>query len=165
MNIIGIDLSLAGTGMSRVGSSWTIKTKEADQDGRLVQIYNVIRSEVSNLVDLAVLEDLPVHAMAAGITGRVQGIARLALIQENVPYITVDPSSLKKFATGSGAAKKPQMKESVNETDSEGWDDNAVDAYWCRQFGLYANFLRQAPHGEYPYKYKRYDSTGRRFNK
>lgn len=158
MAVLGLDLSLAATGISSVANTWTYKTKDTDHDLRLLHIYNMVQGEVSLLgpQDLVVLEDLPIHAMSAGITGMVQGVARLAIVRHGVPFVTVSPPSLKKFATGNGAAKKPQMLASVPSTvDATKWDDNAVDAYWCRRLGEELKTVTGV-------KYKRYDQYGRR---
>lgn len=165
--IVGLDPSLAAFGISLPNESFTLKTKDDNKDGRLLFLFNELFELLHDTSpDLAVVEDLPVHAMAAGITGMVQGITRVVLLKLGIPYLTVDPSSLKKWATGNGSAKKPQMKEALPEglKDSK-WDDNTVDAYWARLFGEWHLGEIEHPRGskglEWNYKYKTYNQYGR----
>jgi Holliday junction resolvasome RuvABC endonuclease subunit len=87
--------------------------------------------------DLVMLEDLPTHAQGAGKTGMAQGVVRLALVLGGIKYVLVTPASVKKFATGSGNATKPDMRmEIFKRTGTDIRDDNQVDAWWLRQMGL-----------------------------
>jgi Holliday junction resolvasome RuvABC endonuclease subunit len=87
-----------------------------------------------------VIEDLPTHAHSAGLTGMAQGVVRLALIENEVPFAVVTAASLKKFATGSGNAAKADMRmELYKRTGLDLRDDNEVDAWWLREIGLHLN--------------------------
>lgn len=148
--VIGLDLSLTATGMVRAdGTGLTIKTKLKDGDRRLEQIYNAIAVQ-AQAGGLAVLEDLPYSARQAGVTGMVQGVARLALLSLGVRYAFLSPATLKKFATGNGRADKVDMaaaflKHHGNKFATVGTaqfvagvqltDDNQVDAAWLRLAG------------------------------
>lgn len=143
--VIGLDLSLTGTGIAyRDGSTTTIKTKTADGDRRLVDIAEHVAVAIGgNLtglgpaVDLVVLEDLPKHAMAAGITGMVHGAVRVVLLDAGIPYATVAPATLKAYATGKGNATKTDMAvAALKRGDQEFGDDNQCDAWWLRAAGL-----------------------------
>jgi Holliday junction resolvasome RuvABC endonuclease subunit len=145
ISVLGLDLSLTGTGIAyRDGSTRTVKTRPADGDRRLLQIAEEIRIAVGGgdtglgpAVDLAVLEDLPKHAMAAGITGMVHGIARAVLLEAGVPYALVAPATLKAFATGKGAGDKTGMAMAAyKRAGREFGDDNQCDAAWLRWAGL-----------------------------
>lgn len=57
------------------------------------------------------------------------GVLRLLLFKENVPFIVVPPSTLKKFATGKGNADKREVAVAVaRRWDVEG-NEHEVDAY------------------------------------
>lgn len=137
-SIVGLDPSLAATGIAgKDGDLWTLKQKPKDGDVRLVNIYAGVAAAVAGS-DLVVMEDLPRNAMGAGVTGMVQGVCRLAMRDLGVPYITITPATLKKFATGKGNAKKPDMRAAwFNLTGMDNKDDNQVDAAWLRVIGLY----------------------------
>lgn len=118
------------------GSTYTVKTKQAG-DRRLLEICQEIGIAVDGRdITLVVIEDLPTHAHSAGITGMVHGAARAYLLRLKVPYVTVPPATLKKFATGRGNAGKPEMAVSLfKRLGRELPDDNQVDAFWLRAAG------------------------------
>lgn len=140
MRVIGIDPSLSGTGFAQHhGQLHTIKTTAKMGDGeRLLHLYRELVKLTTDGADFAVIEDLPTHAMSAGLTGRAQGIVRMTLAQRGIPYVAIPPASLKKFATGKGNAKKDAMRQAWLEfTGVDNADDNQVDAAWLRQIGLH----------------------------
>jgi len=64
-------------------------------------------------------------------------MARHACIYTKAQYIDVAPPTLKKFVTGSGAAKKDQMRLAVyKKWGYEHDSDNVVDAYALARLGL-----------------------------
>lgn len=137
MNVLGLDLSMTGTGICSVnGETRTIKPKSSLGDQRLSLIHDEVNKELSG-VDVVVIEDLPTHAHGAGVTGMVHGAVRHLLLLKGIDYVLVTPATLKKFATGKGNADKTAMtlaayKRSGLEFD----DDNQVDAFWLRVAGL-----------------------------
>lgn len=141
--MIGIDPSISGTGVAQHdGSLHTIKTTLKEGDGeRLLKLYRelgtLMRVEMVK-AEFAVIEDLPTHAMSAGLTGRAQGIVRMTLAQWDTPYVAIPPATLKKFACGKGNAKKDVMRQAWLEFSGlDNADDNQVDAAWLRQIGLH----------------------------
>lgn len=138
-NVIGIDPSLTATGIATEAETYVVRT-DSTTPRRLAVIYDGAYTAVTNTVpvDLAVVEDLPTHAHGAGLTGMAQGVIRLALLEMNVPFVTVPAASLKKFATGSGNANKADMRlELFKRAGVDIRDDNEVDAWWLRQIGLH----------------------------
>lgn len=137
--IVGIDPSLAGTGICTGTDWWTVHSTE-DGDHRLWAIHTDVVMAVTGQapVRLAVLEDLPVHGKAAGKTGMAQGVVRLALLERRVPYALATAATLKKFATGRGNAPKPDLRmELYKRTGLDIADDNQVDAWWLWQLGCH----------------------------
>lgn len=139
MRVIGIDPSLSATGFAYLdGELWTIKTTAKQGDGeRLLYLYRKLATLTVG-AEFAVIEDLPTHAMSAGLTGRAQGIVRMTLAQRGIPYLAIPPATLKKFATGKGNADKAAMRQAWLEfSGDDNADDNQVDAAWLRQVGLH----------------------------
>lgn len=135
--VIGIDPSLDATGICWANSE-TETVHRSSGDHRLADIYDAVTSACYIDPELAVIEDLPVHAMSAGKTGMAQGVVRYALIHSDTPYVTVTPSTLKRFAAGKGNATKSDMRmELYKRTGIDLADDNQVDAWWLRQLGLH----------------------------
>lgn len=137
LRVLGLDLSIAATGLARPdGSTFTIPVRMPG-DWRLMEIEAEVHKVVQEGVDYAVIEDLPTHAKAAGITGMVHGAIRLLLMTENVPYVVVTPATLKAYATGKGNSDKTAMAlAAFKRTGREFADDNQCDAFWLRAAGL-----------------------------
>lgn len=138
LKVIGLDLSLTASGVCLAdGTTHTIKTNAKDGDRRLLHIGHTIANALAPGADLAVVEDLPIHAKSAGITGMVHGVARAALLEAGVPYVLVSPATLKKYATGRGNGDKtPMAIAALKRAGREFPDDNQVDAFWLRHAGL-----------------------------
>lgn len=137
MRVVGIDPSLTGTGICDPdGNMSVVRGPAVLGDARLQLIYDAVLAAAA-LADHAIVEDLPTHAMGAGKTGMAQGVVRLALVQLQVPISLVTAATLKKFATGNGAADKKQMRAALLErTGMDVRNDNKVDAWWLRAAGL-----------------------------
>lgn len=148
MNVIGIDPSLTATGIAdHDGRLFTVKTKAKEKDARLSWIYAAVDDAAyaasawkgsKSAPTVAVIEDLPKQAMGAGITGMVQGVIRLALMEYSIPYVKIPPATLKKFATGKGNADKQAMRAAwLAYSGTDNPDDNQVDAAFLRLIGLH----------------------------
>lgn len=142
VRVIGIDPSLSATGLALPdGSTQTIlySPRNLIGDVRLEIVYEALSALLlEHDVTHAVIEDLPAHAKSAGLTGKMQGIVRLALLQAKIPYVAVVPSSVKKFATGKGTADKSDLRMSLYQRCGiDEKDDNRVDAFWLRQMAMH----------------------------
>lgn len=132
--VVGLDLSMTGTGIAWWDGTTTTLHPKTKGDDRLVEITDHLMAIVA---DLVVIEDLPLSARSAGITGMVHGAVRAMLKRCGIPYATVPPATLKKYATGRGNADKPAMAVAAyKRLGLEGVDDNRVDAAWLRAAGL-----------------------------
>lgn len=147
-SVMGLDLSLAATGLSIEGGHFSAhhtlptKSRKLGGDARLVGLKEEMEALIVYArmlgfpVKLAVLEDLPTHAKSAGLTGRAQGVARVSLQGLGVPYLAIAPATLKKAASGKGNADKYYMRQALlNGMGEHLADDNQVDAYWLLQCG------------------------------
>jgi Holliday junction resolvasome RuvABC endonuclease subunit len=140
ITMVGIDPSLTATGYAHTdGSLNTCPLSKVTGDERLWKIYLWIRGVLKvEKPQYAVIEDLPTHAHGAGITGMVQGVVRLALMERSIQYRTVPPATLKRFAVGRGNATKADMRmELYKRAGVDVRDDNQADAYWLRELGLH----------------------------
>lgn len=137
MIVIGIDPSLTGTGITIGDTRLTVHTDSSEPDGaRLARIYGTVVASCDISTRLAIIEDLPTHGMGAGKTGMAQGVVRLALHAAHVPYVSVPPATLKKYATGSGNAGKADMRMALYQRAGlDLRDDNQADAYWLMALG------------------------------
>lgn len=135
--VVGLDLSLRATGIATATAVVTVGTRPDAGDRRLVQITDAVSEAVADRSALVVIEDLPTHAKSAGLTGMLHGAVRAMLLRRAVDYVTVPPSTLKKFATGRGNCGKPEMAVALyKRAGVELRDDNQVDAWWLRTAGL-----------------------------
>ena len=104
--------------------------------------YSHYTREVAELVDaygvdLVVIEG---YSFAGKFNNSLQyelgACIRMKLHENEVPFIEIPPTSLKKFVTGKGNAKKDLMMLGVYKRwDFDPADDNEADAYGLAQFG------------------------------
>lgn len=144
MNVIGLDLSLNGTGIS-IGDhiNFTQVGNPALGDRRLWAIQDVVRyyascAEVMGRADLAVIEGLPFGNNDRSVA-LVHGAVRAQLAGMGIPFAYVYPTTLKVFATGDSKAGKPEMMAAAVELGAdERIDSDQADAWWLRRMGLAA---------------------------
>lgn len=138
--VVGVDLSLTGTGIATTDGELTVRTNAADPiEMRLQAIRNAVlhRCAVVPPVDLVVIEDFVTRSPAASTLGMVHGVVRVALVEAAVPFVLVPPATLKKYVTGKGNAKKDDMRmETYKRFGLDLADDNQVDAYGLRAMAL-----------------------------
>lgn len=154
--VVGLDLSLVSTGIALADRTFTTgrslpkDATDAERCERIAHIRDVVidecctywRPHVSTpAVDLVVMEGFsfgsPQGATEAGGLGWT---IRIALHQADVPFAVVPPPTLKKYATGSGAAGKDDVKLAALsrlglEFTGKGSGDRC-DATWLRVMGL-----------------------------
>jgi Holliday junction resolvasome RuvABC endonuclease subunit len=151
MNIIGIDLSLTGTGVCllRDGGrelrtiNTTAKTRTED---RLITIRRAIAQECV-YIDAAIIEGLSYGSVGGAQAERsaLHWIVRVDLHQLGVPYVVVTPMSLKKFVCGTAKAEKSMMiREVFRRWNVEAANDNEADAAALAHLGLV--YYGQAEH-------------------
>lgn len=148
---IGFDLSLVGSGVVVLENGKIVKQrliKSKPVGDKPVNEVKRIRKIVEEL-EMIVGENSPTVAVIEGLAFMVRNatalvqlsalnyMVRAMLMDYNVPFIIVAPTSLKKFITGSGAAKKDVMlMETYKRYGVTILDDNENDAYGLAQIGL-----------------------------
>jgi Holliday junction resolvasome RuvABC endonuclease subunit len=134
IKVVGLDLSITGTGVAHTveGAVCThlIKTNPKHRDARLAQIQSEVRVFAQG-AELALIEAPTPKSPSSVVSGMVQGAVRLVLLDLGVPYGTLMPASLKKYATGKGTGDKiPMAIAALKRAGLEFPDDNQCDAFW-----------------------------------
>ncbi|MEK2647321.1 crossover junction endodeoxyribonuclease RuvC [Bdellovibrio sp. BCCA] len=147
LTIIGLDVSLTGTGLSvfthnRETGSIELKnlylistppTKARHQRiGRFLRIVSAIESLLGkHSPDAIAIEGyaLKSQGRAASDLPEIGGMIRLMIIKRCIPFIEIEPTSLKKHITGKGNVDKSIMIKVINELlNISVTDDNVSDA-------------------------------------
>lgn len=146
MFVAAFDLALTRTGWA-IGKfrEHSAVTDVGHLDGRsrgtqrLDQIERDLRP-VWRGADLVVLEGYAFSKGASGHAhgiGELGGIMRLAWWRSGVPFVEVNPSALKKYATGKGnAPKESVLAAAIRRLDYGGDDHNDADALWLLTMAL-----------------------------
>jgi Holliday junction resolvasome RuvABC endonuclease subunit len=147
MIVLGLDLSLTGTGICVVQSNagdgkgllatinTTAKTRTED---RLITIRHTI-AQASSGVDAAIIEGLSYGSVGGAQAERsaLHWMVRVDLYQLGVPYVVVTPMSLKKFVCGTAKAEKSMMiREVYRRWNVVAANDNEADAAALAHLGL-----------------------------
>lgn len=139
---LGLDPSLTAFGVAAYGGgleqTWLLKPKGRGVDRLLDVSYQLsdLFSAVSRthrIADVAV-EDTVRASHSASALGELAGVVKMTChtrLESPAKYpLKVPPATLKKFATGKGNARKPEVIVSVyKKWGQELIDDNLADAY------------------------------------
>lgn len=138
MNIIGLDLSLTGTGICTAGDGCLITTSLTGVE-RLHRLWLDICSELPDRPAVVVLEGYSYGSKGRAVfdIGELGGVVRHELYTSGYRFVVVPPSTLKKFATGKGNIGKDAMVATAARLGCPYDDNNIIDAWWLRQMGLY----------------------------
>lgn len=134
---MGLDLSLTRTGVAFEPVGEEVRSELIPTTGRIGVRLKLIRDAVkaylykARLVELVLIEGHLNHSYSAGTVGMVHGAVRVLLQDEGIPYATIPPTSLKRYATGRGNADKAAMiLAAYKRSGREFIDDNQCDAWW-----------------------------------
>ena len=147
---IGIDTSLTGTGIvvlenGKITKQQLIKSKPSgdkpvNEVKRIQKIVEEIELIVSEYMPrIAVIEGLAYLAKGTSLVqlAALNYMTRAMLMNYHIPFVIVFPTTLKKFATGNGAAKKDEiLLATFKRYGVTIMDDNEADAYNLSQIGL-----------------------------
>ena len=138
MKVIGLDLSLTGTGLvvldstGKVYEAITIKSKLQDME-RLAFIRGTIGQMLTKHEPvMACLEGYSMGSRAGQLAsiGELGGVVKLLLHRNKYRYAIAAPTQLKKFATGKGNCMKDGIMMHVYKRwGYEAKDNNIADAY------------------------------------
>ena len=119
--------------------SGTVKSKPDDNRPRRYDtiLTTLLTVLISHPIDLVVIEGY--SYMSTGQTlylAELGGIVKHELYKREKTVVEVPPSTLKKFVTGKGNAKKDQMMLAIYKRWGTEFDNNdAADAYALAQYG------------------------------
>lgn len=127
VTVMGLDASLNSSGTAYRGMGGELVTgriKPGTKKGCSRLWHNLKAWE--RLLDsvqpgLVVIEGYAMSAKGNAMfnIGEWGGVARLAVWQRGIPFVTVTPSTLKMLITGNGAAKKPQVIAALHKATGE----------------------------------------------
>lgn len=139
MRIMGLDLSMSATGVAFPDGSTAVIKPRGEGDARLLSIERQTEHAVRLArPDLAVIEEFQGAAQGAAnkVIPMVHATVRLIFMRAAIPYVLVNPSTLKLYATGSSSADKTAMTlAAYKRMEREFTDDNECDAAWLRAAG------------------------------
>lgn len=142
MRIMGLDLSITCTGVCFPDESTAAIKPRGTGDTRLLYVEErMVLALRSGRPDLAVIEDDPgiFHGSAAKAIPMVHAVVRLTLMRAGIPYVLVNQTTLKMYATGYGRADKDSMALAAltrggrRFPGDKGGDQ--CDAWWLRAAG------------------------------
>jgi hypothetical protein len=139
-SVVGLDLSLTGTGIANNTGTHRVRCGDLRGCARFSWIAaHIFGDGTTQAADLVVIEGPSYgssgagHHEAAGLWWHI--VHRLDALE--VPYAVIPPSTLKKYAAGKGNATKPDMRVALlQRAGIDERDDNKVDAWWLRAAGL-----------------------------
>ena len=148
---IGVDLSLTGTGLVCLEDGKLIEQKliksKPSGDRPIDELKRILTIAISvqNFIDIYKPDIVVIENLAFGIQ-KTTSLTQLAglnyfirsgLYKIGIKFVLVAPTTLKKYVTGNGAAKKDVlMVEVYKRLGVTMLDDNLCDAYSLAQIGL-----------------------------
>lgn len=142
--IIGLDLSLNSTGVcvmtpDSVYTETITPDKNQALDNRVNDILRAILMHVDK-ESITMIEDYAYASFpgSSSVTklAEINGVVKHDLWSKFIPYFTIAPTTIKKFLTGSGKAKKEDMKlKGYIKYGREFKTSDEVDAYVLAEIG------------------------------
>lgn len=145
MIILGIDPSLSSTGICIMSDDGLVIDSIAIQpiskgSERLAVFHQSLKIIIAKYDIHDIRAFIEGYAFGANnqreALGELGGVLRLELYDGNIPVVVVQPTALKKFATGKGNADKILMGvQLMKEFGLEYPTSDQTDAYWLALFG------------------------------
>jgi Holliday junction resolvasome RuvABC endonuclease subunit len=136
VSVVGLDLSLSGTGIATDEGATTVRTRLVGM-ARLAYLRDAVAS-VAGGAGLVVVEGYSFNSRVGGEhLGELGGVVRLALHEMGAPFADVAPALVKKYATARGNAPKEQVLIAAIHAGADVADNNQADAWWLRALGMH----------------------------
>lgn len=140
--ILGLDPSLRATGLALPdGDLVTIQTPScATLDDKVERVRHIVgHVGVAAKIGALIVIEGPAFGMNNAATHELAGLwwaLVVRLSEQGNQVAVVGPGTLKKFATGNGAAKKPDLRMAhYQRTGEDVADPDQIDAFWLREAG------------------------------
>lgn len=145
--VVGLDLSLTGTGIATHEQTWRVATEP--KDGNTIQRVALVLDLVVNVLERKrpelVVVEAPSFASVGG-SGHERGYLWWRVMEEverrGIDWKTAAPSSIKKYATGSGATsgkgkvdKDAMMLATARRFEWFAGKNDEADALWACAMG------------------------------
>lgn len=155
--IAGLDLSTARTGWCSPDGEFSSITPAAGANEPARRLFEIRRALVHRIRTTPPAPLLVVvEGYSMGSPGRLSlirlgelgGMVRCQLFELGIPYVEVAPTALKRWATGSGRAEKPEMVRAAKAITGGEWaherfpNHDEADAVLLRAMGQAAYGLR-----------------------
>jgi crossover junction endodeoxyribonuclease RuvC len=145
--VLGLDISLCGTGVVVVDMTNTILSRSlvtsSPMPDRFKRFHGIIDSIFSDIrkysPSLIVIEGYAYGARGQAVfdIAELSGIIKKKLWDLKLNFVEVPPTSVKKFICGKGSAKKELMLQQVLKKYGEEFSDsNLCDAYCLARVGV-----------------------------
>jgi Holliday junction resolvasome RuvABC endonuclease subunit len=141
--VVGLDLALNHTGIAHADGTTETFVATADKQANAgLDRMCEIRRHITWVTDIIDLELVVIEALAFDAhdynrwLAQLTGIIRASLYDRDVPFIVVTPSTLKKYATGSGRSGKAEVLYNARDRlGYKGFSHDEADALWLRAIG------------------------------
>lgn len=147
------------SGQPALYGEWDLGVSGSEHAGnKLARLETRIETQITTLgVDKLAIEDASfgsINAATAAFHNMLRGVILLVAARHAVPFVLYKPATIKKFATGHGHAKKPQMILAAKTLlGVETTSDNIADALFILELAKQENTaLREAAADKKPVK-------------
>ena len=132
MNILALDIATkTGWKTKTASGTWDLKPNRGESLGMRVVRFN---SKVRELIELEKIDlvayERPsgMHKSSIMVESEMIGVLMLLCTELGIDYACYSAPEIKKFATGKGNAKKPDMVQAAIDLGYHPQDDNEADA-------------------------------------
>lgn len=140
--VLALDVATStGWATTTTSGTWNLAPKKDESRGMRLIRFRAKLTEMITLhkIKLVVFEGAVGYGAHPNFVGaEMIGVMKLTLEELNINYAAFVPSVIKKFATGKGNAKKPDMIRAAQlKWNMTGKDDNEADALAILHYALY----------------------------
>jgi Holliday junction resolvasome RuvABC endonuclease subunit len=146
MRILGVDPSITKLGLATIEGdvsspiftvSRIIPTPKDESALRFAAVVRGTITKINSFMPELVVVEYPFNIQGyAKVLIEVFGAIRYHCIHRDVPFLALEQSRLKKYATGAGAAEKSAMVMQVYKEYGLTLTEDEADAFWVAHMGM-----------------------------